>query len=178
MKEHTLPRFYGEITGSTYAHYDSFKGDGVMWVLMPMTDATMKEVAEKKRQLITDVIGELGHDKWRAAFTNTAFFGSAIADIFGEKANVNGIDADALKIGLWLNIEGAADKVKFVYDGEADKSAIVAWAKESLEKAKKGERDSSMPAAESETTTTTAKPTTAPVVNIADLDTAPVNMFN
>merc|ERR1711998_816061 len=115
FKENKFP-FYGGLDGDTFSSYID-RGNGLIWILMPMTATDYKEKVEESRAWATEVAKELG-SKYSVTHTNTHEFGKVLESMFGI--------TEFPKIVVQKK---AGDKKNFIYDGEMAAEPFLAYMK-------------------------------------------------
>jgi hypothetical protein len=104
FKANTFP-MYGTLDGDTFSKFID-RGNGLIWILLPMTKDDVKEKVEESREWATAVAKELG-EKYSVTSTNTAEFGKVLESMFAI--------TEFPKIVIQKK---AGDKKNFIYEGE------------------------------------------------------------
>lgn len=112
-KKNSFP-MYGLLDGDTFSSYID-RGNGLIWILLPMTAETFKEKVEESREMATEVATKLG-EKYSVTSTNTAEFGKVLESMFAI--------TEFPKVVVQKK---AGDKKNFIYDGEMTSEAILAY---------------------------------------------------
>jgi protein disulfide-isomerase/protein disulfide-isomerase A1 len=104
--------FYGDLNGDTFSQYID-RGNGLIWILLPMTKENKEEVVEESRAVYTEVAKELG-SKYSVTHTNTFEFGKVLESMFGI--------TEFPKVVIQKK---AGDKKNFIYEGDMDQKSLL-----------------------------------------------------
>jgi len=115
FKANSFP-LYGSLDGDTFSKFID-RGNGLVWILLPMGKDDVKEKIEESRGWATEVAKEFG-EKYSVTSTNTAEFGKVLESMFGI--------TEFPKVVIQKK---AGDKKNFIYEGEMAAEPLIEYMK-------------------------------------------------